>query len=55
MSTKTLRKVVRNCLAVYVSQAGLPNHEHVYFQLAFSDKHVWDMPLVEWEALPDAE
>lgn len=43
-------KILRNCKATFLSQS----QTTVYFKLAFSDLHVWDMPVAAWELLPTA-
>ncbi len=41
------KKIVRNCVATFLSRS----QTTVYYKLAFSDFHVWDMPAAEWDAL----
>ena len=43
-------KIVRCCAAYFLSRSNAT----VYFKLHFSDHHVWDMPVAEWDAIPDA-
>ena len=44
----TDRKIVRNCVATFLSRS----QTTVYYTLAFSYWHVWDMPAAEWDAIP---
>ena len=42
------RRLIRNCVATYLSRS----QTTVYFRLAMSDRHVWDVPVAEWESYP---